>query len=115
MFKTYDVDKSGYLSIDELKNLMRDLVNDKGIMGKIPKLTDEQIETIFDDWDKNEDGKISWQEFRDNVNSWEWRLMDKDQMQGRIDEYFEEANRKKVQGDLKGALEISYKALALQG
>lgn len=115
LFKIYDVDKSGFLSIDELKKLMYDLINDKGIMGKVPKMNEDDVEHIFDNWDKNKDGKISWQEFRNGLNSWEWRLMDKDQMQDRIDEYFEEANRKKVQGDMKGAMQLSYKALQLQG
>lgn len=94
---------------------MQDLLADKCNMGKVPKLLREEIENLFDSWDKNKDGKISWQEFRDGLNSWEWRLMDGEEMQKRIDEYYEEANRKKVQGNLKEALQISFKALALQG
>lgn len=80
VFKTYDKDKSGFLSVDELKKLMHDLKQDKMDMGKVPDLTDEQIETLFDNWDKDNNGKISWQEFRDGWNSWKWRLLDQHEM-----------------------------------
>lgn len=115
LFKVYDKDKSGFLDITELQKLMKDLINDKGIMGKIPRITEAEVEHLFDSWDKNKDNKISWQEFRNGLNNWEWRLMDKEEMHQRIDQYFEEANRKKVQGNMKEAYELSCKALALQG
>lgn len=115
LFKDYDTDKSGYLSVEELQKLMRDLIDDKLNIGKVPRLSDDEITHLFDTWDKNDDGKISWQEFRDGINSWQWKLMDKQERERRIEKYFEEANRKKVQGDLKGALKIAYNALALQG
>lgn len=114
LFKVYDVDKSGFLDISELKKLMKDLVDDKGIMGKVPKLSEEEIETLFDDWDKNKDNKISWEEFRNGLNSWEWKLMDKEEIQQRIDQFYEEAERKKAHG-VKEALQVFYKVLALQG
>jgi Ca2+-binding EF-hand superfamily protein len=115
IFKKYDTDKSGFLSIEEVKFMMHDLKNDVENMGKVPNVNDDEIETMFDKWDKNNDDKISWQEFRDGCNSWQWRLLDRHEMDKRINYYFEEASRKKVQGNLKGALDIAFNALRLQG
>jgi Ca2+-binding EF-hand superfamily protein len=60
LFKKYDADKSGNLSIEELKKMMYELREDKCIIGKIPNLNDTEIECLFDNWDKNADDKISW-------------------------------------------------------
>jgi Ca2+-binding EF-hand superfamily protein len=103
------------LDIEEVKKMMHDLKNDVENMGKVPNVSDDEIETMFDNWDKNKDDKISWQEFRDGCNSWQWRLLDREEMDRRINYYFEEASRKKVQGNLKGALDIAFNALQLQG
>lgn len=115
IFKKYDADKSGWLSVEEVIKMMMDLKNDVENIGKVPNVSDEEIQTMFDNWDKNKDGKISWLEFRDGCNSWQWRLLDRGEMDKRINHYFEEANRKKVQGNLKGALNIAFNALQLQG
>jgi Ca2+-binding EF-hand superfamily protein len=64
LFKEYDKNKSGFLEISELKLLMKKLLDDECIIGKVPKMNEAEIEIIFDNWDKNADGKINWVEFR---------------------------------------------------
>jgi len=43
LFKKFDKDKSGALSIDELKELVRQLCNDEAIIGKVPQLSDSEV------------------------------------------------------------------------
>ena len=45
MFKEYDKDKTG-LTKDTLKALMKRLLNDECIIGKIPKLAEEEVTII---------------------------------------------------------------------
>lgn len=115
LFLKYDTDNSGFLEPKEYEKLMQDLLNDECILGKIPNLTETEVEGMFDDWDKNEDGKISWKEFRNGMNRWKWRLIDMDGLESRVDSYFAEANKKKIQGKMDEAREEAYKALKLQG
>ena len=43
---------------------------------------------LFEKWDQNSDKKISWFEFREGLNNWEWKLDDPQTMQQKIDEYY---------------------------
>ena len=56
-FDKLDVDKSGFLELEELKKVLKDRVPDVQIFRGV-KLAD-----------KNEDGKVSFQEFLNIVNS----------------------------------------------
>jgi len=69
MFREYDKDKTGLLK-EDLKKLMRRLMNDECIIGKIPRLSDDEVENVFDDWNTNKDNKITWFEFREGLNRW---------------------------------------------
>ena len=60
--------------------MIYELREDKCIIGKVPDLTDMEIETIFDSWDKNADGKIAWPEFREGMNKFPWKLQGQDAM-----------------------------------
>jgi hypothetical protein len=43
LFREYDKNKSGALELDELKDLMKDIMNDKGLLGKVPTLTEREV------------------------------------------------------------------------
>ena len=77
LFKKYDTDSSGALSIEEMTKFVNDLRSDKCVMGKVPNLGDEDVEKIFEDFDKTEDGKIELEEFRTKMNNLPWRFREK--------------------------------------
>ena len=52
---------------------MQRLDTDECIIGKVPHVQSYEIDEIFDKWDKNTDGVLTWQEFREGANKWEWR------------------------------------------
>ena len=84
LFREYDKDKTGLLK-EDLKRLLRRLANDEAIIGKVPNLNDEDIETVFDEWNTNKDNKVSWIEFREGINRWGWRQTDRDKLNELVD------------------------------
>ena len=44
LFKKYDVDKNAALSLDEMKKMMHDLRDDVCIIGKVPNLSEEEVD-----------------------------------------------------------------------
>lgn len=51
------------------------LANDDCILGKVPDLSEGQVADIVESWELNKDGRITWFEFREALNSkWSWRL-----------------------------------------
>jgi hypothetical protein len=67
---------------------MRRLASDECIIGKVPALTDDQIDTLFDEWNTNKDSKVSWLEFREGINKWKWQLSDRDRLNEMVDSFF---------------------------
>ena len=86
-----------------MTKFVNDLRSDKCVLGKMPDLGDEEVEKIFDNFDKNDDGKITWIEFRDKMATIPWTYQDKDDMEARIEDYFKEAGRAKIKGDMETA------------
>jgi len=58
-FRTFDRDGSGTIEIEELREMLKDQSLDKMFPGE------KDVETIFQETDKNSDGKISFDEFMD--------------------------------------------------
>lgn len=59
VFVKFDTDKSG-VTKDQLKEIMLTLMKDECIIGKVPNLTDDELEHLFDKWDTSDDGKVTW-------------------------------------------------------
>jgi Ca2+-binding EF-hand superfamily protein len=114
LFREYDKDKNG-LQRDELKRLMRRLTSDDCIIGKVPALSDEEIDQLFDNWNTNKDNKVSWIEFREGINNWRWQLSERERLNEMIDSFFKQAQKLKMQGNEKESKEFATKALRLQG
>ena len=55
VFKTFDADGSGFIDRHEMRSLMKKLAQD---------LTEEEITQIMDEVDQDDDGEISFEEFR---------------------------------------------------
>ena len=92
---------------------MRRLMEDEAVIGKIPSLTDSDIDTLFDDWNTNKDDKVSWIEFREGLNRWRWRLQDRSKLDEVVDSFFKQAQKLKMQGNDKDSKEYAAKALRL--
>lgn len=98
---------------DTLKTVTRRLLNDECIIGKIPKIKEEDIETLFDQWSTNKDGKIVWVEFREGLNKWEWKMLDKERLNEVVDNFFKQSYKFKMQGNDKDSKEYAARALRL--
>jgi Ca2+-binding EF-hand superfamily protein len=80
--------------------MITELKTDTCIIGKIPNLTGDQIQHLFDEWDTNDDGKISWIEFREGMNRWKWRLTSTVELDTNIEHFFKGAHKMKMQGNI---------------
>ena len=71
----FDKDKQGIQTKDELKRLMIKLLADECNIGKIPDLSEEDVNTLIEGWPAFT--RLTWFDFRDNsLNGlkWSWRL-----------------------------------------
>mmetsp|Transcript_12052 Transcript_12052/g.13203 ORF Transcript_12052/g.13203 Transcript_12052/m.13203 type:complete len:100 (+) Transcript_12052:105-404(+) len=62
-FRTVDIDSSGYLDSGELEAVMKTVARDIGIDDPTP----EEVEEVLVELDKNQDGKISLEEFTNMI------------------------------------------------
>ena len=58
-FKSIDTDNSGYVDVKELQNMLFNVSDNS----HVNKPNDEKVHEIFDEIDRNKDGKISCEEF----------------------------------------------------
>ena len=114
LFKEFDVDKKG-IDKDKFLQLMERLQTDECIIGKVPHLESYEVDDIFDKWDKNLDGVLTWQEFREGANKWEWRQVELEKLEEVIDDFFAKSFKFKMQGKDEESKEMATKALRLQG
>ena len=110
IYREYDKDKKG-IAKDQLVTIMGRLQKDEAIIGKVPFITDNNYESCFENWPE----KVTWEHFRNNCNSWQWRQVPLEELNEIIDEFFAKAYKFKMQGkDVEYKNEMT-KALRLQG
>lgn len=115
VFWNYDKDKSGYLDFDEISQVLRDIKENKAGIGKVPV---DDIGTIVDfmrTWDRNNDSKIQWREFRDGMNSFKWKLCDEDFLKQEIKNLYAKAKKEEMNGRADSAKQLAMMALRLEG
>ena len=67
---------------------MSRLANDECCIGKIPNVTDVEYAEIFESWKPNAAGVINWEMFREGMNNWKWRMVDRDHLEEVINDFF---------------------------
>ena len=77
---------------------MGKLMKDECIIGKIPNLEPEEIDIMFDHWEITDENKCSWYKFRDGLNTWLWKLQDREVLQKMVDDFFALSLKYKMQG-----------------
>ena len=114
-FRTeFDKDKQGISSKDDLKRLISRLLNDECIIGKIPNISEDEVNQIAEAWEMNKDGRITWFEFRDQINAkWSWRLQDREKLNETIESFFKQSYKFRMQGNDKDSKEYAARALRL--
>ena len=95
--------------------MMQRLAIDESIIGKVPNVRPDQYEQLFVNWSVNEQGLISWHMFAEGCNQWQWRMLEKSNLQGRINNYFTRAQKLKMQGKEDQSRDEASKALRLEG
>jgi hypothetical protein len=113
----FDKDKTGIASRDEIKRLLGKLANDECIIGKIPNYKESELASLAESWELNKDtGKVTWFEFRDQLNSkLTWRLQDREKLDETVNGFFKQAYKFRMQGNEKDSREYAARALRLQG
>ena len=114
LFKEFDADKKG-INKDKFAQIMERLSTDECIIGKVPHVEPEECDSIFENWDTNTDGVLTWEEFREGANKWEWRQVELEKLQEVIDDFFAKSYKFKMQGKDEESKEMATKALRLQG
>lgn len=61
-FHRLDADKSGYIEVSEIQNLFKNVYDD----GNVPSI---EVTAFLEFFDKNKDGKISWDEFEKGLGA----------------------------------------------
>ena len=66
IFKLYDIDRNGFITLEELTSIVDSVKNMVGLIDD-KRLSKENVQRIFDKLDKNSDGKLSLKEFIDGA------------------------------------------------
>jgi len=114
LYREFDTEKKG-VTKEELCEIMKRLATDECIIGKVPNVDESEYAGLFEKWDTNEDGKVSWEEFREGMNKWKWRMVDRETLEEVINDFFAQSYKFKMQGKDAESKEMATKALRLQG
>ena len=115
LFWNYDKDKSGYLDFDEMSQVLRDIKENKAGIGKIPVDEIPSIIEVMRTWDRNNDSKIQWREFRDGMNTFKWKLCDEDYLKQEIKNLYAKAKKEEMNGRAESAKQLAIMAMRLEG
>jgi Ca2+-binding EF-hand superfamily protein len=115
LFWNYDKDKSGYLDFDEMSQVLRDIKENKAGIGKVPVDDVPSIIEVMRAWDRNNDAKIQWREFRDGMNTFRWKLCDEDFLKQEIKNLYAKAKKEEMNGRNDSAKQLAMMAMRLEG
>ena len=113
-FVTFDTEKKG-VTLAQLKEIMGMLLKDECIMGKVPNLEEYEVESMFDPWGITDENLCTWHRFRDGLNTWLWKMQDREVLQTMVDDFFALSLKYKMQGKDEQSSEMATKALRLEG
>uniref|UniRef100_A0A1I7XD26 EF-hand domain-containing protein n=1 Tax=Heterorhabditis bacteriophora TaxID=37862 RepID=A0A1I7XD26_HETBA len=74
-FSLYDVDKDGFITKDEMTDIVEAIYSMIGNMLELPKDEDtptKRVEKIFSNMDKNFDGRLTSEEFKEGSKADPW-------------------------------------------
>lgn len=91
------------------------MTNDECCIGKVPNVPESDYATLFDDWAPAASGNFTWEVFREGVNDWAWRMVDRETLDEMINDFFARAQRAKMQGKDAEWKDMTQRALRLQG
>lgn len=114
LFREFDKEKKG-IQKTKLIDIMARLLTDECCIGKIPNCQESEFEGFFKEWQPNQAGLITWEMFREGMNDWKWKMMDREVLDEIINDFFARAYKFKMQGKDKESKEMATKALRLQG
>ena len=114
LFREYDETKKG-VTKENLVKIMERLAQDECVLGKVPNCEPESFPGLFEQWDSNEDGLVSWVEFREGINQWPWKMVDLATLERIIEDFFQKSQKFKMQGKDEESKVMATNALRLQG
>lgn len=94
---------------------MQRLAHDECCIGKIPDVEESQIADLFNDWKPAASGNFTWEILREGLNSWTWKLLDRETLDEMVNDFFARAQRAKMQGKDAEWKDLTQRALRLQG
>jgi hypothetical protein len=111
----FHIDKTGYLDFEEMKKLIADIRENKAGIGKVPTVDELNAVEIMRKWDRNNDSKIHWREFREGMNNWQWRKVDDKVLSDEIENFYAMAKKEEMSGRSETAKDYAMRALRLEG
>ena len=75
---------------------MARLATDECCIGKVPAVNESDYESLFTSWTPSVTGMSNWEIFREGMNSWKWRMMDREILEEVINDFFAKAQRLKM-------------------
>ena len=79
LFVIYDTEKKG-VTLPMLQEIMKKLIADECIIGKVPNMIEDEIEGLFEPWKITDEEKCTWHRFRDGLNTWLWKMQDRERL-----------------------------------
>lgn len=113
LFKVYDKEKKGKVSLTDSESLYKDLVDDKGCIGMVPQVSYQEFCNALKIGEDKENN-VTWNDFRQRINDLTWSKADEKKTKERIDAYYKEANKLIFQGKNTQAPDLLHKANRLE-
>lgn len=111
-FRKYAEGKKG-ITKENCITIMGHLANDECVIGKIPNVPESEYEGLFENWEFNSEGLITWHFYAEGLNEWPWRFVDSETLRATIDDFFAKAHKLKMQGKETESREMASCALRL--
>lgn len=98
-----------------MRKLISDIRENKAGIGKIPTVDEFNAVEIMKKWDRNNDAKIHWREFREGMNNLEWKKVEDKVLTEEIENFYSKAKKEEMAGRVDTAKDYAMKALRLEG
>ncbi|EGR31825.1 leucine rich repeat protein, partial [Ichthyophthirius multifiliis] len=111
LFKQYDKDKKGVISIEKLNEIYDHLIEDQLFIGKVPSCSKEDFFILiqgdnYQQQNENQPQTIQWDDFKFNLNKIFWIKPDYLTTKKKIKELYYIANKKGNKEDLYKAIKL---------
>ena len=96
-----------------MEKIWPEMIKDTSSIGKVPAISEEEMREILSQYPKRKD-KIYWIDFRNRLNKFPWKTLEKDNLRLNIDRFYTKAQREEMGKNREKAKNEVIKALRLE-